>query len=45
MAETAGYGYGGQMCCNENFFETLLMVIIIIWLLKWLFSCGNWGNC
>lgn len=38
-------GFGGG--CNGSFFETLIMLIIIIWLLRWLFSCGifNGGNC
>ena len=38
-------GFGGG--CNGSFFETLIMLIIIIWLLRWLFSCGifNCGNC
>lgn len=32
-------GFGGG--CNGSFFETLIMLIIIIWLLRWLFSCGT----
>lgn len=28
---------------NNLFFETLLMVIIIIWLLRWLFGFGFCG--
>ena len=41
--ENSGFGYG----CNGSFFETLIMLIIIIWLLRWLFSCGIFGggNC
>lgn len=48
------YGWGGNCCCEDNcnfgggcnasFFETLIMLIIIIWLLRWLFSCGIFGN-
>ena len=55
MAEnlTSQFGYGwddgapassGFGCsCNGSFFETLIMLIIIIWLLRWLFSCGMFG--
>ncbi len=51
-----GFGWGGceEGCgctsgnfgcgCNGNFFETLIMLIIIIWLLRWLFSCGIFGG-
>lgn len=51
-----GLGWGGNNCCyddgcsgfgggcNGSFFETLIMLIIIIWLLRWLFSCGVF-NC
>lgn len=35
-------GFGGG--CNGSFFETLIMLIIIIWLLRWLFSCGVFGG-
>lgn len=54
-----GLGWGNNNCCcddncfgfgagcNGSFFETLIMLIIIIWLLRWLFSCGVFGsgNC
>ena len=43
-APSMGSGFGCG--CNGSFFETLIMLIIIIWLLRWLFSCGifNCGN-
>ncbi len=54
MSENLGFGWGNQCCedntgfgggCNGSFFETLVMLIIIIWLLRWLFSCGvSTGN-
>ncbi len=56
MAENLGFGWGNnnhcgceETCnfgggCNGSFFETLIMLIIIIWLLRWLFSCGIFGN-
>lgn len=55
MSENLGFGWGNQCqngceehCnfgggCNGSFFETLIMLIIIIWLLRWLFSCGMFG--
>ncbi len=56
MSENFGLGWGNNCCddnlgfgggCNGSFFETLIMLIIIIWLLRWLFSCGVFGgsNC
>lgn len=40
--DNSSFGYS----CNGSFFETLIMLIIIIWLLRWLFSCGIFGgNC
>lgn len=48
MTETTGGGlfgglFGGKgIFANEAFFETLLMIIIIIWLLRWLFGF-NYG--
>lgn len=41
-ANNGGSGFGCG--CNGSFFETLIMLIIIIWLLRWLFSCGIF-NC
>ncbi|MFZ5942986.1 MAG: hypothetical protein ACOYVD_02675 [Bacillota bacterium] len=41
--KTAGYGlFGGcgNVFFNQAFFETLLMIIIIMWLLRWLFGFG-----
>ena len=50
MSENFGFHWGNPCCednvsgfgsgCNGSFFETLIMLIIIIWLLRWLFSCG-----
>ncbi|NLT95445.1 MAG: hypothetical protein GXW85_07935 [Clostridia bacterium] len=35
------YGpYGGVCYSNFFFFETILMLIIIYWLLRWLFGWG-----
>ncbi|MBR4944330.1 MAG: hypothetical protein IKZ26_02835 [Peptococcaceae bacterium] len=57
MSENLGFGWGNncnniceERCnfgggCNGSFFETLIMLIIIIWLLRWLFSCGIFGSC
>ena len=54
MSENLNFGWGNPCCeentgfgsgCNGSFFETLVMLIIIIWLLRWLFSCGvSTGN-
>lgn len=33
--------FGGSCFGNSCFFETLLMVIIIYWLLRWLFGFGG----
>lgn len=38
-----GDGYGSCFF-NECFFETLLMLIIIYWLLRWLFGFNYYGN-
>jgi hypothetical protein len=35
--------FGGVCFGNSCFFETLLMVIIIYWLLRWLFGWGYNG--
>lgn len=49
MSENFGFNWGNHCCednsgfggsCNGCFFETLIMLIIIIWLLRWLFSFG-----
>ena len=51
MSENLGFGWANNNCCceersnfgvgcNGSFFETLIMLIIIIWLLRWLFNCG-----
>lgn len=37
------FGFDGVLS-NNFFFETLLMIIIIIWLLRWLFGFG-FGAC
>ncbi len=42
-ANNGGSGFGCS--CNGTFFETLIMLIIIIWLLRWLFSCGIFNCC
>ena len=54
MSKNLNFGWGNPCCeentgfgggCNGSFFETLVMLIIIIWLLRWLFSCGvSTGN-
>lgn len=54
MSENLGFGWANNGCCceersnfgggcNGSFFETLIMLIIIIWLLRWLFNCGMSG--
>jgi len=47
LADTVTNQYGGgTIFFSEQFFETLLMVIIIIWLLRWLFGFNNfYGAC
>jgi len=37
--------YNGTIFFNEQFFETLFLVIIIIWLLKWLFGFNGYFGC
>jgi len=39
MADKVAGGYNGVLF-NNFFFETLLMIIIIYWLLRWLFGFG-----
>lgn len=36
-------GACGNLYCNEQFFETILMIIIIYWLLRWLFGFNFFG--
>jgi len=47
MADKVAAQYdGGTIFFSEAFFETLLMIIIIIWLLRWLFGFNNfYGAC
>ena len=51
MSENLGFSWANNGCgceersnfgggCNGSFFETLIMLIIIIWLLRWLFNSG-----
>jgi len=44
MTDKAAGKYGSGVLFNNYFFETLLMIIIIIWLLRWLFGFG-YGTC
>jgi len=42
MTDNVGGKYGSYGIINNNwyFFETILMIIIIYWLLRWLFGIG-----